>query len=78
MRKKSIILPLLAGYVGLPLAVEFGKFHPTKGFDISSKRIEELRAFRDVTNECTHNEIEASVNLKFVSEKTISLNATRM
>ena len=69
-KKKYNIAVIGLGYVGLPLAVEFGKFHPTKGFDISSKRIEELRAFRDVTNECTHNEIEASVNLKFVSEKT--------
>ena len=68
-KKKYNIAVIGLGYVGLPLAVEFGKFHPTKGFDISSKRIEELRAFRDVTNECTHNEIEASVNLKFVSRK---------
>ncbi|HOX00308.1 MAG TPA: Vi polysaccharide biosynthesis UDP-N-acetylglucosamine C-6 dehydrogenase TviB, partial [Deltaproteobacteria bacterium] len=31
------------GYVGLPLAVEFGKQYPTVGFDISGKRIAELK-----------------------------------
>ena len=33
------------GYVGLPLAVEFGKKYPTVGFDISDKRISELIGF---------------------------------
>jgi len=39
------------GYVGLPLAVEFGKKYPTVGFDIQQKRIDELRAGRDHTLE---------------------------
>ncbi len=39
------------GYVGLPLAVEFGKQMPTVGFDINSHRIAELRAGRDSTLE---------------------------
>lgn len=37
------------GYVGLPLAVEFGKRSPTLGFDIDEARIDELRAGRDST-----------------------------
>ena len=39
------------GYVGLPLAVEFGKKFPTVGFDISAARIEELKQFKDHTLE---------------------------
>ena len=39
------------GYVGLPLAIEFGKKYQTTGFDISSKRIEELKSGNDSTGE---------------------------
>jgi len=39
------------GYVGLPLAVEFGKKYPTVGFDINEKRIGELRSAFDRTRE---------------------------
>ena len=37
------------GYVGLPLAVEFGKKYPTIGFDLNTTRIDELRSGVDVT-----------------------------
>lgn len=39
------------GYVGLPLAVEFGKYYPTIGFDINKKRIGELQSGHDMTLE---------------------------
>ena len=39
------------GYVGLPLAVEFSKYYPVVGFDISKKRIGELREYHDITRE---------------------------
>ena len=39
------------GYVGLPLAVEFGKILPTVGFDINEARIEELKGGNDHTLE---------------------------
>ena len=39
------------GYVGLPLAVEFGKRHDTVGFDINARRIAELREGHDATLE---------------------------
>ena len=45
------------GYVGLPLAVEFGKKFPTVGFDIKSARVSELREGRDSTLECEPNEL---------------------
>ena len=41
------------GYVGLPLALEFGKKYRTVGFDINAARIKDLRGGRDVTLETT-------------------------
>ncbi len=53
------------GYVGLPLAVEFGKKFSTIGFDVNSRRIAELRAGNDVTLEVEPAELAASANLSF-------------
>jgi UDP-N-acetyl-D-galactosamine dehydrogenase len=53
------------GYVGLPLAVEFGKTRPTIGFDINPKRIEELRAARDNTKEVDPAELREAKHLDF-------------
>lgn len=53
------------GYVGLPLAVEFGKKWPTLGFDIDSKRIEELREGRDHTLEVNEEELRSVPHLHF-------------
>ena len=52
------------GYVGLPLAVEFGKKLPTVGFDINEKRINELKEFVDHTLEVTTEELRASEHFK--------------
>lgn len=48
------------GYVGLPLAVEFGKQRPVIGFDINPKRVEELRAGHDHTLEVEDAELAAA------------------
>ena len=56
------------GYVGLPLAVEFGKRYDVLGFDISKERINELKRGFDRTEESNAEEIKASVNLKFSDE----------
>src|SRR5262245_11157585 len=53
------------GYVGLPLAVEFGKTRPTIGFGISPERIEELRAGRDDTKEVDQTEFSEARHLSF-------------
>ena len=53
------------GYVGLPLAVEFGKHRPVVGFDINSKRIEALRAGHDTTLEVEDDELATAENLSF-------------
>jgi UDP-N-acetyl-D-glucosamine/UDP-N-acetyl-D-galactosamine dehydrogenase len=56
------------GYVGLPLAVEFGKHYPTVGFDISTKRVEELSRGQDSTRESSTEELEAATKLEFSTD----------
>lgn len=53
------------GYVGLPLAVEFGKKRSVIGFDINEKRITELKAGHDATLETTTDELNEASLLKF-------------
>jgi UDP-N-acetyl-D-galactosamine dehydrogenase len=55
------------GYVGLPLAVEFGKKYHTLGFDINKGRIAELTAGNDSTLECTPSELLSATMLSFTS-----------
>jgi UDP-N-acetyl-D-galactosamine dehydrogenase len=56
------------GYVGLPLAVEFGKHFHTVGFDIKPARIAELRKGKDSTLETTPEELRAAKRLKYTTE----------
>ncbi|HEU5468943.1 MAG TPA: nucleotide sugar dehydrogenase, partial [Steroidobacteraceae bacterium] len=56
------------GYVGLPLAVEFGKRYETVGFDINPSRIAELKRGRDRTLEVEAPELRAAKRLRFTSE----------
>jgi UDP-N-acetyl-D-galactosamine dehydrogenase len=56
------------GYVGLPLAVEFGKQFPVTGFDIKPARIAELREGRDATLEVDPEELATASRLAFTSE----------
>jgi UDP-N-acetyl-D-galactosamine dehydrogenase len=53
------------GYVGLPLAIEFGKKYPVVGFDINTKRIEELRVGHDRTREATAEDLGLATQLTF-------------
>ena len=53
------------GYVGLPLAVEFGKRYPTIGFDINATRVAQLSSGRDVTLEVEPEELAAARQLTF-------------
>ena len=55
------------GYVGLPLAVEFGKVLDTIGFDIDLERISELKSARDRTLEVEPEELKKAKQLKFTS-----------
>jgi len=56
------------GYVGLPLAVGFGRQLPALGFDINETRIAELRAHRDHTLEVTTEELQATAQLRFSAD----------
>tara|TARA_R110002072_G_scaffold242550_3_gene401324 strand:- start:11022 stop:12302 length:1281 start_codon:yes stop_codon:yes gene_type:complete len=53
------------GYVGLPLAVEFGKTRPVIGFDIDAKRIEALQGGYDATRELDGGELTAAKHLEY-------------
>jgi UDP-N-acetyl-D-galactosamine dehydrogenase len=55
------------GYVGLPLAVEFGKHFDTVGFDVKEQRIKELKRGKDATLEVTRAELKASHRLSFTT-----------
>lgn len=56
------------GYVGLPLAVEFGKHRPVVGFDINQARIDELRAGRDHTLEVTEGDLREAMHLEYSAD----------
>lgn len=57
------------GYVGLPLAVEFGKIINTVGFDINEDRIQDLASGVDLTLETTAEELASATNLEFTSSQ---------
>ena len=56
------------GYVGLPLAVEFGRLFPTVGFDINANRIAELEGGSDSTLEVSPGELAAAKQLSYTSD----------
>lgn len=65
---KDIKLSIVGlGYVGLPLAVEFGRKRPVVGFDINHRRIDDLKAGNDFTLETTHEELAAAKHLRYTT-----------
>jgi UDP-N-acetyl-D-galactosamine dehydrogenase len=68
MNKEAVKIGVIGlGYVGLPLAVEFGKLYNVVGFDINETRIEELRQGVDRTLESSKAEITKASKLSFSS-----------
>ncbi|MDA8961158.1 nucleotide sugar dehydrogenase [Akkermansiaceae bacterium] len=67
--KEAVIGVVGLGYVGLPLAVEFGKKFKTLGFDISQERIDELNAGIDHTLECSPEQLSSSTHLNFSTDQ---------
>ncbi|MBK8971563.1 MAG: Vi polysaccharide biosynthesis UDP-N-acetylglucosamine C-6 dehydrogenase TviB [Hahellaceae bacterium] len=67
MKKDNIAIVGL-GYVGLPLAVEFGKRYETLGFDINSRRISELQEGRDQTLEVEPELLASATHLRYSSD----------
>lgn len=66
MKKLELKLAIIGlGYVGLPLAVEFGKQRSVIGFDINQTRIDELKSGHDFTLETEPEELQAARHLRF-------------
>jgi UDP-N-acetyl-D-glucosamine/UDP-N-acetyl-D-galactosamine dehydrogenase len=65
--RKSKIGIVGLGYVGLPLAVEFGKQYDTIGFDAKPERVRSLTLGRDATREVTRTELRAATRLRFTT-----------
>ena len=55
------------GYVGLPLAIEFGKQYPTIGYDLSSEKISQYKEGKDATGQISKAFFEASTSLSFTN-----------
>lgn len=69
MRLEEIRLSIVGlGYVGLPLAVEFGRKRPVVGFDINQGRIDQLKAGNDFTLETTREELAAAKHLSYTTD----------
>ncbi len=67
--KRNIKIAIIGqGYVGLPLAVEFGKLFKVIGYDILETRINELNLKNDSTNEVTEDQFDEAKYLKFSSD----------
>ena len=67
MTKNKNIAVIGLGYVGLPLAVEFGKKFNVIGYDVNSSRIEELSNGFDSTGEITKRKFQSSIKLSLTS-----------
>lgn len=65
--KKAKLAVVGLGYVGLPLAVEFGKYVHTIGFDLDKQRISDLQNCLDTNNEINKHEIQAAYQLELTS-----------
>lgn len=65
-QKKIAVIGL--GYVGLPLAVEFGRIRPVIGFDINAVRVSDLESGIDQTLECSSEELNEARQLQFTSD----------
>ena len=66
-RRNLKIAVIGLGYVGLPLAVEFGKRYRTTGFDVKATRVEELERGHDATLEADSEELASARHLSFTT-----------
>jgi len=65
---EKVIAVVGLGYVGLPLAVEFGKHYPTIGFDLSIAKIDAYRKFNDPTGEVSESDLRAARHLAVTND----------
>ena len=66
----NVVAVVGLGYVGLPLAVEFGKKHRTIGYDLSADKIESYKKYIDPTGEISTNELRAASHLTVTTDPT--------
>src|SRR3954470_17258623 len=64
----SVVAVVGLGYVGLPLAVEFGKTRETIGFDLSQTKIKSYREFIDPTGEVSQEDLRAAIQLTVTND----------
>ena len=64
----SVVAVVGLGYVGLPLAVEFGKKRKTVGFDMSKPKVESYRKFVDPTGELSEADLRAATQLTVTTD----------
>src|SRR5260221_4263753 len=75
MNAQTTIAVVGLGYVGLPLAVEFGKRFPTIGFDLSSAKVEAYQRGFDATGEVTPDEFKAALKLRVTTDAALLAEA---
>jgi len=73
--KKNKIAIIGLGYVGLPLAIEFGKICEVVGFDLNINRVNELKKFEDNNLQIKKNEFKKAKNLKFTANEKNLVNS---
>jgi UDP-N-acetyl-D-glucosamine/UDP-N-acetyl-D-galactosamine dehydrogenase len=64
----TVVAVVGLGYVGLPLAVQFGKRQLTLGYDLSRERVEACRRFHDPTGEVSAEDLKAAVHLRITDD----------
>ena len=67
----SVVAVVGLGYVGLPLAVEFGKKQRTIGFDLSASKIKSYQQFVDPTGELSSKELRAAERLEVTNDPAL-------
>ena len=69
IENRTVVIGVIGlGYVGLPLAVEFGKRYKVIGFDINERRIKELQSGEDKTLEVSIEELSEAGKLSFTTD----------
>jgi UDP-N-acetyl-D-galactosamine dehydrogenase len=68
MKPDEVIAVVGLGYVGLPLAVEFGKIGPTIGFDLSTTKVESYKKFVDPAGEVSTEQLRAARHLNVTTD----------
>ncbi|WP_312548483.1 nucleotide sugar dehydrogenase [Massilia sp.] len=75
MKADQVVAVVGLGYVGLPLAVEFGKKVRTIGFDLSATKIENYKKFIDPTGEVSTEQLQAARQLEVTTDPTMLAQA---